>query len=51
VFESRVLRRVFGLIESEVTGDWKTNCIIRSFVTCTLHQASTIRKITLGMMG
>jgi hypothetical protein len=35
VFENRVLRRIFGLKRDEVTGE---NCIMRSFVICTLPQ-------------
>jgi hypothetical protein len=35
VFENRVLRTIFGLKRDEVIGDLQ----IRSFVTCTLHQA------------
>jgi hypothetical protein len=37
VVESRVLRRIFGSKRDEVTGEWR-NCIMRSFVICTLHQ-------------
>jgi hypothetical protein len=33
VFENRVLRRIFGPKEDEVTGDGG-NCIMRSFITC-----------------
>jgi hypothetical protein len=33
VFENRVLRRIFGLKRDEVMGE---NCILRSFITCTL---------------
>jgi hypothetical protein len=35
VFENRVLRRIFGPKRDEVTGE---NCIMRSFVICTLRQ-------------
>jgi hypothetical protein len=37
VFEKRVLRRIFGLkrMKRLEVGE---GCIIRSFVTCTLHQ-------------
>jgi hypothetical protein len=34
VFENKVLRRIFGPKRHEVTG----NCIMRSFVICTLRQ-------------
>jgi hypothetical protein len=34
VFKNRVLRRIFGPKRKEVTGD----CIMRSFITCTLHE-------------
>jgi hypothetical protein len=37
VFENGVLRRVFGLKREEVAGGWR-NCIMRSFITCMLHQ-------------
>jgi hypothetical protein len=37
MFENRVLRRIFGPRTDEVTGDWR-NCIMRSFITCTLRQ-------------
>jgi hypothetical protein len=36
VFEKRVLRRIFGPKRNEVMGGW-SNCIMRSFMTCTLH--------------
>jgi hypothetical protein len=35
MFENRVLRRMFGPKSEEVTGE---GCIIRSFMTCMLHQ-------------
>jgi hypothetical protein len=35
VFENRVLRIIFGAKRDEVTGDWR-NCIMRSFIICTL---------------
>jgi hypothetical protein len=35
VFENRVLRRIFGPKREAVTGE---DCIMRSFITCTLHQ-------------
>jgi hypothetical protein len=35
VFENRVLRGILGLKRDEVTGE---NCIMRSFVICTLRQ-------------
>jgi hypothetical protein len=35
VFENRVLRRIFGPKRDEVTEDGE-NCIMRSFVICTL---------------
>jgi hypothetical protein len=34
--ENRVLRRIFGPKRDEVTGGG--NCIMRSFITCTLLQ-------------
>jgi hypothetical protein len=34
VSENRVLRRIFGLQRERVAG----GCIMRSFVTCMLHQ-------------
>jgi hypothetical protein len=34
VFENRVLRRIFGPKREEPVED----CIMRSFITCTLHQ-------------
>jgi hypothetical protein len=34
VFENRVLRRIFGPKREEMAGE---NCIMRSFITCTLH--------------
>jgi hypothetical protein len=37
VFENRVPRRIFGPKRDEVTGE-KENCIMRSFVICTLRQ-------------
>jgi hypothetical protein len=36
VFENRVLRRTFGLKRDEVI-EAGENCIMRSFITCTLH--------------
>jgi hypothetical protein len=37
VFENRVLRRIFGPKRDEVT-EVGENCIMRSFITCTLLQ-------------
>jgi hypothetical protein len=37
VFENKVLRRIFGSKRDEVTVEWR-NCIMKSFVICTLHQ-------------
>jgi hypothetical protein len=37
VSENRVLRRIFGPKRAEVTGGAE-NCIMRSFITCTLLQ-------------
>jgi hypothetical protein len=37
VFQNRVLRRKLGPKRGEVTGGWR-NCIIKSFIICTLHQ-------------
>jgi hypothetical protein len=36
VFENRVLRRVFGP-EREKWREAEEDCIMRSFITCTLH--------------
>jgi hypothetical protein len=36
-FGNRVLRRIFGPRRSEGTGGWR-NCIMRSFVICTLRE-------------
>jgi hypothetical protein len=38
VFENSVLRRIPGQKKNEVTKEVGENCIIRSFVTCTLRQ-------------
>jgi hypothetical protein len=35
VFGNRVLSRIFGPKRDEATGGWR-NCILRSFITCTL---------------
>jgi hypothetical protein len=35
VLENKVLRRIFGSRKDEVTGE---NCLMRSFVICTLRQ-------------
>jgi hypothetical protein len=37
VFENRVLRRIFGGKRDEVL-EVRENCIMRSFITCTLLQ-------------
>jgi hypothetical protein len=37
VFENRVLRRIFGPTRNEVR-EVGENCIMRSFITCTLRQ-------------
>jgi hypothetical protein len=37
VFENRALRRIFGPKGVELIGGWR-NCIIRSFITCTVRQ-------------
>jgi hypothetical protein len=37
VFENRVLRRILEPKRDEITGDWK-NCIMRTFITCTVPQ-------------
>jgi hypothetical protein len=37
VFEKRVLRGIFGYRRDEVTKDSK-NCMLRSFIVCTLPQ-------------
>jgi len=36
VFESRVLRRIFGPKRDEVTGEWR-NYIMRNLMICTAH--------------
>jgi hypothetical protein len=38
VFENRVLRRIFGPKKEEVAGE---HCIMRSYITCILHQIET----------
>jgi hypothetical protein len=38
VFDNRVLRRIFGPKRDEVTKNGE-NCIMKSFVICTLRQA------------
>jgi hypothetical protein len=38
VFENRVLRRIFGLKRDEVMREIGENCIMKSFVICTLRQ-------------
>jgi hypothetical protein len=43
VFESRVLRRIFGLKRDEVTGDWRK--LRRSFITYTHSSPDIIRII------
>jgi hypothetical protein len=42
VFENRVLRRIFGPMNDEVTGEWRT-FTMRSFVFFTLPQISLRR--------
>jgi hypothetical protein len=37
VFENRLLKRIFGPKRDEMAGGWR-NCIMRSFIACTLHQ-------------
>jgi hypothetical protein len=37
VFENRVLKRIFGPKREEVAGSGE-DCIMRSFITCTLHK-------------
>jgi hypothetical protein len=37
VFENRVLRRIFEPRRNEIT-EGGENCIMRSFIACTLHQ-------------
>jgi hypothetical protein len=37
VFENKVLRRIFRPKTDEVTGDGE-NCIMKSFIICTLRQ-------------
>ena len=36
VFESRVLRRIFGPKRDEVTGERRKNYVMRSFMICTI---------------
>jgi len=36
VFENRVLRRTFGPMGDDVTGEWR-NYIMRSLMICTSH--------------
>jgi hypothetical protein len=38
VFENKVLRRIFGPKRDQVTGGWRKNCIMRSFVISTFRQ-------------
>jgi hypothetical protein len=38
VFENRVLKSIFGPKKDEGTEEVGENCIIRSFITCTLRQ-------------
>jgi hypothetical protein len=38
VFEKKVLRRIFGPKRDEVSEKGGENCIMRSFVICTLRQ-------------
>jgi hypothetical protein len=35
VFESRVLKRVFGPKRDEVTGEWREHYIMRNLIICT----------------
>jgi hypothetical protein len=37
VFESRVLRRIFGPKSDEIAREWR-NCTVRSFIFCTHPQ-------------
>jgi hypothetical protein len=37
VVENRVLRGIFVLKRDEVTGEWRENFIMRSFMICTPH--------------
>jgi hypothetical protein len=39
VFENRVLRRIFGPMRDEVTGEWRS-CTMRNFIICTHPQIS-----------
>jgi hypothetical protein len=39
LFENRVLRRIFGYMREEV-GEAGEGCIMRNFITCTLHQSN-----------
>jgi hypothetical protein len=38
MFQNMMLRRIFGLKRDEVVGSWR-NCIMRSFITYSFHQA------------
>jgi hypothetical protein len=38
VFENRVLRRIFGPKRDEVAGCWRENCIMRTYIVCSLCQ-------------
>jgi hypothetical protein len=44
MFENRVLRRIFGPMTDEVTGDWRSY-IMRSFVICSHPQILLGRSI------
>jgi hypothetical protein len=38
LFEDKVRGRMFRPKRDEITGGWNENCIVRSFLTCALHQ-------------
>jgi hypothetical protein len=42
VFEGRVLRRIFGQKEG---GE---SCLMRSFITCTLHRSDHVSDVEMG---
>jgi hypothetical protein len=50
VFENRVLRRIFEPKRDEVTGGGE-NCIMRSFIACTLLQINLNDQVNEDEMG
>jgi hypothetical protein len=47
VFENRMMRRIFGQKREEVA----ENCMMESFITCTLHQVKLERSSRVGCDG